>query len=283
MIIIRIKAGIGNQLFQYALYKKFELMGKDVAVDLHYYDMPKEKRSFRDYELPLLGLHPRVAVENDIVRLAGTETIMNKIVRRMGLRSSYIREKDLRFQEDILKKENVYLNGYWQSDRYFADIRETLLEEIQYPEDKKAINADLYKEICSSQSVCVTIRRGDYVVNPRYKKKYFSCNEAYFEKGMARIKDQVKDAVFFAFSDDIEWVKENVNFPGKVFFERGDDPVYEKMRLMSACKHFIISNSSFSWWVQYLSANPDKIVYAPRQWYPDGTRTDIYQKNWSYE
>lgn len=282
MVIIRVKGGMGNQLFQYALYRKYQIMGKKAAVDLQYYKSAKEERAFREYELPLIGLQPEQAQKEDIVKLAGKESILNKAVRRMGLRKSYIREPDLSYHSEILHKENVYLNGYWQCDKYFKDIRQVLLDEIQYPLDRKQINDQLYKRICTTQSVCVTIRRGDYVSESRFRDRYYVCDASYFEKGMKKVQNILGDVTFFAFSDDIEWVKENVEFPGPVFFERGDDPIYEKMRLMSSCKHFIISNSSFSWWVQYLSTYSDKCVFAPRNWYADGTKTDIYQDNWIY-
>ena len=99
------------------------------------------------------------------------------------------------------------------------------------------------------------------------------------------MQKKLKDPTFFVFSDDIDWVKKNMKFPKSTYFETGDDPVWEKIRLMYSCKHFIISNSTFSWWAQYLSRNKKKIVIAPSRW---GNQTykckneliDIYQEDW---
>lgn len=279
MVIIRVKSGMGNQLFQYALYKKFETLGKEVYIDLGYYE---GKRLNGHYALDTLGLFPKVADKAMVESLAGKENLWGKVIRRAGLKQTYIRDYTLLYRPDILDMDNVYLNGYWQSEKYFEDIRDILLSEITFPTDKAGRNEELYQKIRNTESVCVTIRRGDYLTNSKHKKDYYVCDENYFDEGMRKIKEDVGSPTFFAFSDDIEWVKDNIRFPGEVFYERGDDPIYEKMRLMSACRHFLISNSSFSWWVQYLSKNPDKIVYAPRQWYADGRQADIYQDNWKY-
>ena len=278
MIIVRVQGRLGNQLFQYALYKKLEKCGYEVYLDLTYFmENPQI-----EYELPQLGLEVNIASKEAVEKLAGKKNLLNRVVRRAGLRHSYVREKDNRFHGYILKRDNVYLSGYWQCDRYFDDIREQIVTSIHYPMDRSDDNKELYQKICSSESVCVTIRRGDYVTNEKNKKKYYICDREYFEKGMKKIIREISNPIFFAFSDDIEWVKENVAFPGEVYYESGNDPTYEKLRLMSACKHFLISNSSFSWWAQYLSQNRDKIVYAPTHWYADGCEADIYQKEWRY-
>lgn len=279
MIIIKVKGRMGNQLFQYALYRKFEVMGKEVYIDNSVYF---QENCPWQYELDMMGFTPRVADKKDIKRLAGGENVWNKAWRRLGLKSTYYCQTDSAYHKEILERDNIYLNGYWQSEQYFGDIRTQLLAGIKYSIERIEKNKEFYDNIENTESVCVTIRRGDYLSNPEVKKKYFVCDKVYFESGMEKISRLVKEPVFFAFSDDIDWVRENVTFPGKVYFESGNDPVCEKLRLMSACKHFVISNSSFSWWAQYLSVNEKKIVYAPRQWYADGRKTDIYQENWNY-
>ena len=128
----------------------------------------------------------------------------------------------------------------------------------------------------------MTIRRGDYISDPKYKKIYFVCDNDYFIEGVNRIKAEIPEAKVFVFSDDVDWVKKNIDFNCKTYYESGKDDVWEKLRLMSACKHFVISNSTFSWWAQHLSKNPDKMIYAPSKWYPDGRPCDIYEDNWRY-
>ena len=91
---------------------------------------------------------------------------------------------------------------------------------------------------------------------------------------------KTKNPVYIIFSDDIEWCRENIKFSENIYYEDGTDPVWEKLRLMYSCKHFIISNSTFSWWAQYLSRNNDKIVIAPARWHNSGYTNDIYDENW---
>mgnify|MGYP000588678014 FL=1 len=119
-------------------------------------------------------------------------------------------------------------------------------------------------------------------MNEKNKGTFYICDENYFKEALKKIKELVPNCTFFGFSDDVEWVRENLEFPGEVFFESGKDPVWEKVRLMSACKHFVLSNSSFSWWVQYLSDSEQKKVIAPDIWYKTGKHrhADVYQDNW---
>ena len=111
------------------------------------------------------------------------------------------------------------------------------------------------------------------------------CDSNYFYDAIKIIKKRIDKPVFIVFSDDIEWVKNNMNFGADTYYESGEDPIWEKIRLMYTCKHFIISNSTFSWWAQYLSDNKQKIVIAPKRWKntaykSDTSKLDIYQDFW---
>ena len=119
-------------------------------------------------------------------------------------------------------------------------------------------------------------------MNEKNKGTFYICDNTYFRNALAYIKKCLPDCTFFGFSDDIDWVKNNMEFPGEVYYESGVDPVWEKLRLMSACKHFVLSNSSFSWWAQYLSNEKKKIVVAPDIWYKTGknAKADLYQDDW---
>ena len=110
---------------------------------------------------------------------------------------------------------------------------------------------------------------------------YYLCDEVYFKKCIAQMSKLVPNAKWFIFSDDVEWAKSTLKFPGEVFSESGKDSISVKLALMSACKHFIISNSSFSWWAQYLGTNPSKIVFSPSRWYANGWPDDMIMPNWN--
>ena len=153
--------------------------------------------------------------------------------------------------------------------------------ELTPKEPLQPQNEELYNKIKNTNSVCVTIRRGDFM-NEKNKGTFYICDNTYFGNALAYIKKCLPDCTFFGFSDDIDWVKNNMEFPGEVYYESGVDPVWEKLRLMSACKHFVLSNSSFSWWAQYLSNEKKKIVVAPDIWYKTGkhAKADLYQDDW---
>ena len=178
-------------------------------------------------------------------------------------------------------QKRIVLNGYWQSEKYFSDVAEILRMELTPKEPLQPQNEELYNKIKNTNSVCVTIRRGDFM-NEKNKGTFYICDNTYFRNALAYIKKCLPDCTFFGFSDDIDWVKNNMEFPGEVYYESGVDPVWEKLRLMSACKHFVLSNSSFSWWAQYLSNEKKKIVVAPDIWYKTGkhAKADLYQDDW---
>lgn len=182
------------------------------------------------------------------------------------------------------KKAKCFV-GNFESPKYFNEIKDVLLEEFTPKKEPLKNNKSLYDIINKSESVCISIRRGDFVENDEFKKVHFVCDEKYFQEGIKIISEKIKNPTFIVFSDDVNWVKENMEFPGQVYYESGTDPIWEKLRLMYSCKHFIISNSTFSWWAQYLSRNDNKIVVAPSIWknityrkYSE--KIDIYEEDW---
>lgn len=177
-------------------------------------------------------------------------------------------------------KKNKFSLGFMESPKYFDDIRDLLLDEFTPIEPPSKANNNLYKEIKNSNSVCISIRRGDYL-SDRFKASALVCDGEYFDQAIELAKKKIKDARFVVFSDDIDWVKKNMNFPEGTLYESGKDSLGEKIRLMYSCKHFVISNSSFSWWAQYLSRNEKKIVIAPSIWRKVGyDGRDLYNDKW---
>lgn len=167
--------------------------------------------------------------------------------------------------------KDVFVRSVLESDYYINQIRDELLGEITSCHGRKKENKELYKIIDGSESVCISVRRGDYVSNPELNYTFNICDKNYFDKAIKEIKERIDNPVLIFFSDDITWCKENfgkkIELP--VYFESGNDDLAEKISLMSACKHFIISNSTFSWWAQWLATNENKIVVSPSKWYRD--------------
>ena len=145
-------------------------------------------------------------------------------------------------------------------------------------------NKKLYQIAADTESICVTVRRGDYVSDNSIQKFVDICSVDYFLEGVQIIRKKLNtnNLSVIVFSDDVDWCRENIRFEGisNVFYESGNDPIWEKIRMMYSCKHFVISNSSFSWWAQYLSRNENKIVVAPSKWRNYENAMDIYESGW---
>lgn len=192
-----------------------------------------------------------------------------KILDRVGV---VVRHNCYEPFDNICDTKILFLMGQCQLPLDFQDIKEQLRKEFTPIEPPLDSNAELYRVINSTNSVCVSVRRGDYL-SDRYKKDFYVCDEQYFAKAMREIRKHVENPVLIFFSDDIEWVKKNIEVEGKAYYESGNDPVWEKLRLMYSCKHFILSNSTFSWLSQYLCANTQKVVVSPDRFFNN--------KNWS--
>lgn len=172
------------------------------------------------------------------------------------------------YSEYVTKKsQRVICKGCFEIPSLLEHIKPILIKEFTPKFPPMENNVGLYDVINKSNSVCVSVRRGDFV-DERHRSSFFVCDKKYFESAIHLAKELVRDPVFIFFSDDIDWVKKNISVEAPSFYESGNDPVWEKLRLMYNCKHFIISNSTFSWWAQYLSRNTkDKVVISPDHWF----------------
>lgn len=178
------------------------------------------------------------------------------------------------------KHNNKFLSGNFEDPKYFEKIRNILLREFAPKHQILDKNRELFNLIGDTNSICLSVRRGDFEINADLKKLQSICDRKYFENAIEAIKKKVNNPTFFMFSDDIGWVRENITTGCPTYYEDGTDPVWEKLRLMSACKHFIVSNSTFSWWVQYLSQNEEKIVVSPCRWFKNDYDSPLIDKKW---
>ncbi len=180
---------------------------------------------------------------------------------------------------NIPQTKNVFIDGLFENPKFFDEIKELLWDEFtpKYPPAES--NKEMYSIIEKTNSVCVTIRRGDYLSVPKFKNKFYICTPEYFRKAIDIISEILDNPVFFFFSDDIDWVRENIKVDYLSYYENGNDALWEKLRLMYSCKHFIISNSTFSWWAQYLCRNKDKIVVSPSVWFSSGEKSQLIDKS----
>jgi hypothetical protein len=181
-------------------------------------------------------------------------------------------------------KGSTYLDGCWQSDLYFRDIRELLLKEFTFKAAPSLENAKCLSTILAQNAVCVHVRRGDYVTSEIGVTRHGICALDYYHAAAAYIEKRVDKPSFFVFSDDPEWVRSNLSglHPMTLVSHnvRKDDA--EDLRLMINCKHFIIANSSFSWWAAWLGRSSEKIVVAPKRWYlsPAQSEQNLVPESW---
>lgn len=278
MIIIKVKGRLGNQMFDYALYKQLHSMGKVVKLDFSQLYLENIKNELTVFT----GLDCEQATADDIARLGDCKKdLISKIRRKIGFRKkSHIYEKNMEFLDGIFEIDNAYLEGFWQSEKYFPDVREQLLEDFSFRVAGEN-NCRIIEQMKSTVSVSLHIRRGDYL-EKKFRGIYGGiCTERYYKSAIEYFKSRFLYVKFFVFSDDKEWAKKT--FAGDDFLiveGNGGDQSYMDMCLMSQCKHNIIANSSFSWWGAWLNQNPSKIVIAPDRWLNNCEARDVCNPEW---
>lgn len=270
MIIVRLMGGLGNQMFQYAAARRLSLIkGYDLKLDLTFIQNNKKYQR-------LYGLHHFNIAEN----IASGKEISSFVLPRFKNKYLYhfinlfykehntlIQDVNSAVDEKIFHpKEKAYIIGYWQSYKYFEDIREILLNEFTLRDIQSLVVNPYYQMITRSNSIAIHIRRGDFINHPFHNV----CGMDYYKKAIEYMNAQIADSNIFVFSDDIEWCKKELySYPRLEFVDDElliDNPHYSLV-LMSLCKNIIISNSSFSWWAAWLNSAPNKIVVSPSKWY----------------
>lgn len=285
MIFARVIGGLGNQMFQYAMARAVSLRLEAV--------LELDVSGFKTYPLHAYGLNhfnvvDAIADKGQFV-VGAPQTLLDWIKVRMGWGTVLpnFQENGLAFDAKVFDlKDDVYLDGYWQSERYFLDFEWQIREDFSFKLGPDVDNQAYLDHINSVHAVSVHIRRGDYVNNPIVNATHGVCDLTYYQRAIEFLCSRIssEELHFFVFSDDPVWVRENVNFGGRTTFISHNDAAknYEDMRLMSSCKHHIIANSSFSWWGAWLNADPNKLVIAPKKWFKSSTlnSTDIVPDSW---
>lgn len=288
MVISNILGGLGNQMFQYAVGRSISLRNRQkLKLDISSF----KEYKLRKYSLACYNIQAEIASEKEILRYKeGSFYLINKVVQKIVKRklwdnSYYLKEKYYHFDPSVLNlKGNVYLFGYWQSEKYFLDIKEIILDDFVLKKPISFLTKDYLNKILNTCATSIHIRRGDYVNNPITNKYHGTCSINYYKKAINIILENNPETVFYIFSDDLQWAKDNFDFIQNTVYVELNDPTldYEEMYLISQCKNNIIANSSFSWWGAWLNRNPDKIVIAPKTWFKDDSINinDLIPTNW---
>lgn len=278
--IIRFMGGLGNQLFQYALYKTFAGKGFATYADLSFFNEQNEIP--RNYQLSFLGIkvaEAPIALIRRYYRSSGNfliKTVVNK------LRGGYFKQKELFFDDRILAAKRGYFDGYWQSQKFFAGYEDEIRKSIEFPNDD---NDELARRIKNDRfSVSIHVRLGDYL---RYHARYGGiCTQGYYQQAIRMIADRMSQTGigrphFYVFSNDIPMAKGFFG-EGEFIFVDGhsEEEGYKDLRLMTLCRHHVIAHSSFSWWGAFLNEHPDTIVIAPYRWVNGLRADDIIPDRW---
>ncbi len=254
MITVNIKGGLGNQMFQYACGRALALKNND---SLRFTRSENTGDITRPFSLTAFDIKGEVVAEKSVPSYL---RILSK------LRQKVTREFYVNFQPSILnKKGDVYLDGYFQSEKYFIDYADVIRQDFSLKGPLGETADSIAAQIRSGANpISLHVRRGDYLKEPDFKG---IANEEYYANAVKHVTEKVNHPQFFIFSDDIGWCKDNLSLPAdSVFVSNSDLKDYEELVLMSLCKHHIIANSSFSWWGAWLGLNPEKIVVAPKRW-----------------
>lgn len=278
MNIIKFQGGLGNQMFQYALYRRFQLDEIPVKADLLWY-MHNRSTAERKIELAHFPIELKTCSKMDAY--IRNNTFTRVLFKHFDISLGFYRERmDGYYDESIMSKRNIFLTGYWQTEKYFSQIRKQLLVDFTFPKTCNEWEMRMEQQIWKSKAISIHIRRGDYLNNVEVYGNI--CTEEYYKKAIRYIRKHVQEPVFFVFSDDVEWSKKFLAVErDMVFVENPDrDRAIMDMYFMSICCHNIIANSSFSWWASWLNQNENKIVVAPARWINNSETPDIYCESW---
>lgn len=273
MRIVKVLGGLGNQMFQFALYEALRRQHPEerVLVDLRCFNGYHKHRGFELTKV--FGVTAEEATFQEVARIA--YPYPNFQCWRIGSRllpprkTMLCEQSNFALEPEALTREgDTYYDGYWQHEAYFKHIREELQKLYRFPAFEDERNQKLALRLHETNSCSLHIRRGDYLTDPLRKG---TIGTDYVVRAIHKMQAEVKPEMWCIFSDDTQWTKENVisllpegNFC-LVDWNHADRSVND-MHLMSLCRHHIIANSSFSWWGAWLSERQEKCVIAPAFW-----------------
>lgn len=278
-------------MFQYAFGRSLaDRLGVELAVDLS----DTTLQIHNGFELDtVFNIHVKIATKTDLHAVLGWQRfkfIRNIIVKPGRIFAGVIRyivEPHFHFASEMLRlPDKVYLDGYWQSEKYFFQARENIRREFAFRYPPSEINEITVSELLNTDETTISlhVRRGDFINNPTVHQVHGVCSLDYYRAAIHYLVARIKHPRFYVFSDDLEWANSNLNlsYPHVFISHNRGKTSYEDMRLMSLCHHHIIANSSFSWWGAWLNPSPEKIIVAPKNWFVTSERNsqDVIPEGW---
>ena len=276
-------------MFQYAAGRALSLrLNRELTLDVSAFDNYSLHQGF---ELSrVFAMSQDFASDQDLRSVLGWQrsALLRSVLARRPLAAlksqRFVTEPHFHYWADFDKlDDNVYLSGYWQSEKYFNSVLSQIREDFSFRLQLKGENMALADRLRETQAISLHVRRGDYASNPQNTSTHGLCSLDYYSAAIARIACYIEKPEFFIFSDDIDWVKANLllNYPHHFVANNQGSASHIDMRLMSLCRHHVIANSSFSWWGAWLNSSADKLVIAPRQWFTGSADvSDLFPNNW---
>lgn len=269
---VLVRGGLGNQMFQVAFATA---LAERFCVEPKYIDLSDNARVARSWSLSCFGIEPQPIGMLNKARLGATIVLSRKL-RFLGfddLTGAVIESKDFSGPPNLNKPPRL-VGGYWQGPAYFAEHDAAVRARLRFPDIPTSWK--LLQPSHECPQVAIHVRRGDYVSDPVARALHLVCDVAWYQGAWQRLRDEVCNCRALVFSDDPEWAREHLALTGDVQYVAGDpnQPAWIDLARMRECQHFVISNSSYSWWAAYLSTSPGKKVIAPRYWFR-GVETEM--------
>lgn len=283
-VVARLIGGLGNQMFQYAAaFALSKRDSRDLLIDTRWLDWRSNDPLLvkREYGLGIFNLSANNLESIEIksgFRNAFGPSYVGRLESRITLGiecfglSRFYAEPSFTYTEIPRYRlgRSAYLSGYFQSPKYFEEFKNELRNEFTFSEDLTPAEQEMQSKIEAFPSLCINVRRGDFVHNARSAGTHGSMDVAYFDRALRRSRGRVGHLPIFIFSDDIQWCERNLNHLGDVTFvshKFAGKHFGTYLRLMSSCAAFIIPNSTFAWWAVWLSSTNNPTVIAPQRWF----------------
>lgn len=284
MIIMKIIQGPGNQMFQYAYaLAASKRIGTEFKLDLDWYNHHSDHRP---YILDRFNISAPEATQEEIEYIK-TKNASNFIGYRWNLLRDKLAppHKKTVVQEDVqsvdwnLKRPHTtsYIEGYFTSEKFFNDFADDVKRELSFVGEMSDESKKTAELMQNTNSVAISFRRGDFLT----KEWQNVCSLEYYQRAIMDIKKSVDNPTFFVFSDELNWVRDNINLGVEVHYMDFNYPDYmQDMRLMTHCKNHIITNSTFSWWGAWLSGSNN--IICPEYWLNPNIETHKKEFNGSW-
>jgi len=287
MIIGRVSSGLGNQLFQYAVARHLALKNKTTLyLDLSYYRQLYDTDTPRYFKLGHFGIKYRTLQDSPLQYVSkATKLLPNRSLPPFFV---FLKEQHFHFDENVVRTSGgcITLDGFWQSEAYFRESADSIRQDLTLTSPPSPEFSQYEEQIKATPTpVSLHVRRGDYVNHPEFSKTFGFIGLDYYQKALEQLNERVETPRLFIFSDDKDWVKQNLTLPDNTVFVQntGPDGDVADLVLMSRCRHHIIANSSFSWWGAWLNPRADKLVISPKHWYrnqPTWNTKDLLPATW---